>query len=306
MKLIFMGTPDFAVPSLNALLDAGHTVAAVFTQPDKPTGRGLKMTPPPVKQRASECGLEVYQPASMKDEQVHQLIKDINAECIVVAAYGKILPPAVLNAAPLGCINVHSSLLPKYRGAAPINWAIVNGEKTSGVTIMQLDEGMDTGDILLQSEIEIGENETAGELHDRLAELGASLVVEALELAQKGELSPIKQDDSLSCYASMLDKKIAVIDWNKSAQEIHNLVRGLQPWPVALTAIDGKRMKIHRTEIAEGFSGKAGEVVSENPFTVACGSGAVRIVELQGEGGKRMNAADYLRGHPVACGTILG
>ena len=267
-----MGTPDFAVPSLDAVIAAGHTVAAVFTQPDKPTGRGLKLTPPPVKRRALELGLPVYQPESIKkDEAVQQQIAEINADCILVAAYGKMLPTTVLHAAKYGCMNVHSSLLPKYRGAAPINWAVVNGEKISGVTIMQLDEGMDTGDILLQSETEIGENETAGELHDRLAVIGADLLVEALRSAENGELKPVKQDDALSCHAPMLNKTLSVIDWTKTAQQVHDLVRGLQPWPVAVTTLDGKKIKIHKTEIAAGYNGSSGEILSENPFIVACG-----------------------------------
>lgn len=299
-----MGTPDFAVPSLDAVIAAGHTVTAVFTQPDKPTGRGLKLTPPPVKARALELGLQVYQPVSMKDGAVQQMIAEMNADAIVVAAYGKILPLAVLNAAKFGCINVHSSLLPKYRGAAPINWAVINGEKISGVTIMQLDEGVDTGDILLQKETEIGENETAGELHDRLAVMGAELLTEALELAEKGELCPEKQDEALASHITMLDKKLSVIDWSKSAQQVHDLVRGLQPWPVAIATIDGKRVKIHRTEVAEGC-GKCGEILSSKPFVVACGEGAVKILEIQGEGGRRMAADDYLRGHPVTPGDII-
>lgn len=307
MRLIFMGTPDFAVPSLDAVIAAGHTIEAVFTQPDKPTGRGLKLTAPPVKRRALELGLHVYQPASIKkDENVQRQIAAINADCIVVAAYGKLLPPSVLGAAKYGCMNVHSSLLPKYRGAAPINWAVINGDSVSGVTIMQLDEGMDTGDILLQSETEIGKNETAGELHDRLAVMGANLLVQALDMAQADKLAPIKQEDALSSHAPMLDKTLSVIDWSRSAQQVHDLVRGLQPWPVALTTISGKKLKIHKTELVDDYSGKCGEVLSEKPFVVACGKGAVKILEVQGEGGKRMTAEDYLRGHHLEVGTIIG
>ena len=307
MKLIFMGTPEFAVPTLDAVIAAGHNVAAVFTQPDKPAGRGQKLTPPPVKVRALELGLPVYQPVSIKrDEEVQALIENIGADCIVVAAYGKLLPQRVLDAATHGCFNVHSSLLPKYRGAAPINWAVINGEKESGVTIMKLDIGMDTGDILIRQKTDIGENETAGELHDRLAVMGAGLLTEALVMAENGTLEPIKQDDAFACMAPMLDKSLAVIDWSRPAQEIHDLVRGLQPWPVALTMLDGKRLKIHRTTVEPDMSGSAGEILSQKPFIAACGSGALRILELQGEGGKRMSAEDYLRGHPVTEGTILG
>ncbi len=307
MRLIFMGTPDFAVPSLDAVISAGHTIVAVYTQPDKPAGRGGKITAPPVKVRALEYGLTVFQPESIKkDEAVMRQIEELHADCIVVAAYGKILPQRVLDAAAHGCINVHSSILPKYRGAAPINWAVINGEKESGVTIMQLDAGVDTGDILSCVTTEIGDNETAGELHDRLALMGAELLTEVLAQAENAALMPKKQDNSLSCYAPMLDKSLAVIDWSKSAQEIHNLVRGLQPWPVALTTLDGKRLKIHKTELAPEHSGAPGEVIMQNPFVVVCGSGALRILEIQAEGGKRMAAADYFRGHPVSMGTILG
>jgi len=305
MKVIFMGTPDFAVPSLNAVCEAGHTVSLVITQPDKPKGRKLLLTAPPVKARALELGLPVEQPESMRDESIREKIASLDADCIIVAAYGKILRKDILEATPLGCINVHSSLLPRYRGAAPINWAVINGDKVSGVTIMQLDEGVDTGDILLQAETPIDPDETAGELHDRLADMGARLLVKALEQAEKGELNPVKQDDSLSCYAPMLDKSLSAIDWNKTAQQVHDLVRGIQPWPVAQTKVSGSNLKVHKTRVTEG-EGTPGAVICANPLTVACGEGAVEIVELQAEGGKRMAAADYLRGHPIEAGTVLG
>lgn len=305
MNLIFMGTPDFAVPSLNAVCEAGHTVKLVITQPDKPKGRKLQLTPPPVKARALELGLPVEQPVSMRDESIRERIAGLEADCIVVAAYGKILPRGILEAARLGCINVHSSLLPRYRGAAPINWAVINGDKVSGVSTMQLDEGMDTGDILLQTETPIDPDETAGQLHDRLAVMGAELLIKTLELAEKGQLEPIKQDDGLSCYAPMLDKTLSAIDWGKSAQQIHDLVRGIQPWPVAQTRVNGSTLKVHKTRVAEG-KGESGTVICANPLTVACGEGAVEIIELQAEGGKRMAAADYLRGHPIDCGTVMG
>ncbi len=305
MNLIFMGTPDFAVPSLNAVCEAGHTVKLVITQPDKPKGRKLVLTPPPVKARALELGLTVEQPESMRDESIREKIAAADADCIVVAAYGKILRKDILEATRLGCINVHSSLLPRYRGAAPINWAVINGDRISGVSTMQLDEGVDTGDILMQAETAIAPDETAGELHDRLAVMGAELLVKTLELAEKGMLDPVKQDDSLSCYAPMLDKTLSVIDWSRSAQQIHDLVRGIQPWPVAQTKVNGSNLKIHRTRVADG-SGECGTVICERPLTVACGEGAVEIIELQAEGGKRMAAVDYLRGHPITCGTVLG
>lgn len=305
MNLIFMGTPDFAVPSLNAVCEAGHTVKLVITQPDKPKGRKLQLTPPPVKVRALELGLPVEQPESMRDESIREKITSLDADCIIVAAYGKILRKDILEATPLGCINVHSSLLPRYRGAAPINWAVINGDKVSGVSTMQLDEGVDTGDILLQAETAIDPDETAGELHDRLAVMGAELLVRTLELAEKGKLEPIKQDNNLSCYAPMLDKSLSAIDWSKSAQQVHDLVRGIQPWPVAQTKVNSSVLKVHKTRVVEG-KGESGTVICANPLTVACGEGAVEIIELQAEGGKRMAAVDYLRGHPIECGTVFG
>ncbi len=305
MNLIFMGTPDFAVPSLNAVCEAGHTVKLVITQPDKPKGRKLILTPPPVKARALELGLPVEQPESMRDESIREKIAAAEADCIIVAAYGKILRKDILEATPMGCINVHSSLLPRFRGAAPINWAVISGDKTSGVTIMQLDEGIDTGDILMQEETSIYPDETAGELHDRLADMGAQLLIKTLVLAENGQLEPRKQDDSRSCYAPMLDKSLSVIDWSKTAQQVHDLVRGIQPWPVAQTKVNGANLKVHRTRVAEG-SGECGTVICPNPLTVACGDGAVEIIELQAEGGKRMAATDYLRGHPIEVGTTLG
>jgi len=305
MNLIFMGTPDFAVPSLNAVCEAGHTVKLVITQPDKPKGRKMILTPPPVKARALELGLPVEQPESMRDESILAKMADVDADCIVVAAYGKILRRDVLEMTRLGCINVHSSLLPRHRGAAPINWAVIKGDKTTGVTIMQLDEGIDTGDILLQAETAIDPDETAGELHDRLADMGAELLVKALELAEKGQLEPVKQNDELSCYAPMLDKSLSAIDWNVSARQVHDLVRGIQPWPVAQTRVNGSVLKVHKTRVTDG-KGESGTVICANPLTVACGEGAVEIIELQAEGGKRMAAADYLRGHPIECGTVLG
>lgn len=305
MRLIFMGSPDFAIPSLDALVEAGHNIVAVFTQPDKPKGRGLELAPPPVKTRALELGIEVFQPASVKKEEPQELIKSLKADCIVVVAYGKILPTPILNAAKHGCINVHSSLLPKYRGSAPINWAVVNGETESGVSTMLLDEGMDTGDILLQAKTPIAPDETAGELHDRLAVMGAELIVKTLELAEKGELVRTKQDDALSCHAPMLNKEIAVIDWESSAQSIHNKIRGLSPWPIALCSFGGKKLKIFKSSVAKSGKGAPGEIISLAPFTVACGEGAVVIHELQAEGKKRMRSEDFLRGFRLNVGDIL-
>lgn len=304
MNLIFMGTPEFAVPALDALCGAGHRVTAVFTQPDKPKGRKLKLTPPPVKARAMELSIPVYQPQTLKDPSVAEMIIGEKADCIVVAAYGKLIPPAILTAAKYGCVNIHSSLLPKYRGAAPINWAVINGEEETGVSTMLLNEGLDTGDILLSAKTPIDKNETAGELHDRLAQMGAQLILATLDGLENNTITPIKQDDSLSCYAPMLDKSVGIIDWNDPAKSIHDKVRGLQPWPVATAYLGGERIRIHKTFVCDG-AGKPGEVISVNPFTVACGSGAIIIEELQADGGKRMKSSDYFRGHPVEAGIVF-
>ena len=306
MRIVFMGTPDFAVPSLQALLDAGHEVCAVYTQPDKPQGRKQILTAPPVKILAQQQGIPVYQPQTLKDETEQARLRALAPEAIIVVAYGKLLPKAVLDIPPRGCINVHGSLLPRWRGAAPIQWAVIAGDEKAGVTTMQLAEGLDTGDMLLTYETAVGARETAGELFDRLAQAGANLLVETLEKLDR--ITPRPQDDSQSCYAHMLDKAMAVIDWTKSAREIDCLVRGLNPWPVALTTLAGARLKIYAAEPAEG-SGKPGEVLESEPkkgLVVACGSGALALHEVQLVGGKRMQSADFLRGHAVPKGSILG
>lgn len=306
MRIVFMGTPDFAVPSLQALLDAGHEVCAVYTQPDKPQGRKQILTAPPVKILAQQQGIPVYQPQTLKDETEQARLRALAPEAIIVVAYGKLLPKAVLDIPPRGCINVHGSLLPRWRGAAPIQWAVIAGDEKAGVTTMQMAEGLDTGDMLLTYETAVGARETAGELFDRLAQAGANLLVETLEKLDR--ITPRPQDDSQSCYAHMLDKAMAVIDWTKSAREIDCLVRGLNPWPVALTTLAGARLKIYAAEPAEG-SGKPGEVLESEPkkgLVVACGSGALALHEVQLVGGKRMQSADFLRGHAVPKGSILG
>ena len=295
MKIVFMGTPDFAVPCLEALINDGCEIAAVFTQPDKPKGRGYAMTPPPVKVCAEKHGIQVYQPEKMRDGTAYEILREIKPDMIVVVAYGKILPKDIIELPEFGCINVHASLLPEYRGAAPIQWAVLDGKKKTGVTTMYMDVGLDTGDMLLKAETEIGENETAGELHDRLSAMGAELMVKTLHEAEKGTLVREKQDDNKSCYASMLTKEMSVIDFGKTAQQVHDLVRGLNSWPSASAVLNGKRMKIHRTLITEG-SGEPGQVLSLEPFVVACGSGAVEITELQPEGKKKMSAQAFLNG----------
>lgn len=305
MNVVFMGTPDFAVPCLESIISAGHTVSAVFTQPDKPKGRGYTLTPPPVKNCALSHNINVYQPVTLKDGCAFEVLKKLSPDVIIVVAYGKILPKDILDLPKYSCVNVHASLLPKYRGSAPIHWSIINGERETGVTTMCMDIGIDTGDMLLKKSVAIGENETTGELHDRLAACGAELIVETLTRLENGDCPREKQDDSLSCYSPMITKQLGNIDWNKSAREINCLVRGLNPSPSAFTKIKGKTLKIHSCNIVSS-SGKAGEIISVNPFIVACGENAVEITELQLEGKKRMKAQDFLRGYSLEKGLILG
>ena len=309
MKIVFMGTPDFAVPSLKALCEAGHEVQAVFCQPDKPKGRGMKLVAPPVKAYAVEKDISVYQPNSLKNggEEYIKILEELAPECIVVAAYGKILPRSVLDIPKYGCVNVHGSLLPKYRGAGPIQWAVLNDEKTTGITTMLMGEGLDTGDMLLKCETEIGENETAAELFERLAEMGAGLILETLDKLEKGEVTPVPQNEDEASYAPMLTKDMCPIDFSKTAREVHKQICGLSDWPCATTTIAGKRIKIYKSQLVEGKADKpAGTVVNAKDLTVACGDGLVRFTEIQAEGSKRMATADYLRGKPVAEGTVLG
>ena len=305
MRIVFMGTPDFAVPSLQALIDAGHDVCAVYTQPDKPQGRKQILTAPPVKTLALAHDIPVFQPNTLKNEDEQERLRELAPEVIIVVAYGKLLPKAVLDIPPHGCINVHGSLLPRWRGAAPIQWAVIAGDKMAGVTTMQMAEGLDTGDMLLTYETKVGEKETAGELFDRLAQSGAELLTQTL--VKLDEITPRPQDDAQSCYAHMLDKKMAVIDWSKSAHEIDCLIRGLNPWPIALTTLSGERLKVFAAEKAAG-NGEPGTVLEANPkkgLTVACGEGALKLIEIQLVGGKRMKATDFLRGHVIEVGTKL-
>ena len=305
MRIVFMGTPDFAVPSLQALIDAGHDVCAVYTQPDKPQGRKQILTAPPVKTLALEHDIPVFQPNTLKNEDEQARLRELAPEVIIVVAYGKLLPKAVLDIPPHGCINVHGSLLPRWRGAAPIQWAVIAGDEMAGVTTMQMAEGLDTGDMLLTYETKVGEKETAGELFDRLAQSGAELLIQTL--VKLDEITPRPQDDAQSCYAHMLDKQMAVIDWSKSAHEIDCLIRGLNPWPIALTTLSGDRLKVFAAEKAAG-NGEPGTVLEADPkkgLTVACGEGALKLTEIQMVGGKRMKATDFLRGHAIEVGTKL-
>lgn len=306
MRIVFMGTPDFAVPSLQALIDTGHDVCAVYTQPDKPQGRKQILSAPPVKTLALEHDIPVFQPNTLKNEDEQARLRELAPEVIIVVAYGKLLPKAVLDIPPHGCINVHGSLLPRWRGAAPIQWAVIAGDEMAGVTTMQMAEGLDTGDMLLTYETKVGEKETAGELFDRLAQSGAELLIQTL--VKLDEITPRPQDDAQSCYAHMLDKQMAVIDWSKSAHEIDCLIRGLNPWPIALTTLSGERLKVFAAEKANG-NGEPGTVLEADPkkgLTVACGEGALGLTEIQLVGGKRMKATDFLRGHAIEVGTKLG
>lgn len=307
MRVVFMGTPDFAVDCLDILVEKGHEVVGVFSQPDKPQGRKQIMTPPAVKARALELGLDVYQPVSFKDGEAAELLEKLAPELIIVVAYGKLIPQRVLDIPKYGCINVHASLLPKLRGAAPIQWSVINGEKETGITTMQLDAGLDTGDILLVKKTEIEPNETSGELFDRLKVLGAELLIETMDAILDGTLNPVKQDDSLSTYASMLDKSLSPVDWTKNAQQVHDHIRGLEPWPVATTVINEKIVKLYGSRLAGSYNKQAGEVVkADNEFIVCCGDGnAVNITQLQAQGKNKLNAADFLRGFKIEKGTIL-
>lgn len=303
MRILYMGTPMFAVPSLIALHEHGHDICAVISQPDKPKGRGMKFQAAEVKLVALERNLTVYQPTTLRDGEAMKLIEELAPELIVVVAYGQILPENILNYPKYGCINVHGSLLPAYRGAAPIQWAVLDGLKTTGITTMYMEKGLDTGDMLLKCETEIGEYETSQQLTDRLMHMGAELLIETIEKLKKNQLEPEKQDDSLSSYAKMLSKEMAVIDFNKNAREITNLVCGLNPWPVATTMLDGNVLKVYSVLIGGDTNKKAGEIISadaKNGLVIATGDGKeLKLLEIQLSGKKRMKAEDFLRGYTV-------
>ena len=309
MRIIFMGTPDFSVPCLEALIKSEYDVVGVFTQPDKPKGRGYELAPPPVKVCALENNIPVFQPKSMRDGEALEIINSLNADLIIVVAFGKILPKEILESVKFGCINIHASLLPKLRGAAPIQWSIINGDSETGVTSMQMDVGLDTGDMLIKETIKIDDEINTGELFDKLSELGAKVLLDTVECVKNGTLKPVKQDDSQSTYASILTKELCPIDFSKSAKEVHNHIRGLSPWPVATTKINGKLLKIHKSKILnESFAGVSGEIVdNNNRLVVLCGDNScVEILELQAEGKKQTDSASYLRGNKIERGTVLG
>ena len=311
MKIVFMGTPDFAVPSLEKLINSKHSVEAVFTQPDKPVGRKQVLTPPPVKVLAESRGIPVYQPERIKGSDSLEVIELIQPDVIIVVAYGKILPGYILNAAKYGCINAHASLLPKYRGSAPIQWAVINGETETGVTVMQMDEGIDTGDILLVKKTKIGIDETSAELFDRLSLISADALCEALDLIEQGNSNPVSQPEGDFGYAKMITRDLCKIDWSKSALEIHNLVRGLQTWPVAITTYNGINLKIHKTILSEEYKNSDsvfGKVIDNNKkLIVQCGDGnCLEIAELQLEGKRRMDTKSFLLGNSIEIGSVLG
>ncbi|MBP9988684.1 MAG: methionyl-tRNA formyltransferase [Ruminococcus sp.] len=304
MKIVFMGTPEFAVPCLQRMISDGLDVVGVFTQPDKPKGRGHKVQFSPVKEVAIENNIPVFQPQKMRDGEALSILKELNPDLIIVVAYGKILPEEIINFPKYGCVNIHASVLPKYRGAAPIQWAVLNGEKISGVTAMQMDVGLDTGDILLCKTTEISENDTAGDLHDKLSVLGAQTLSETIKLIENNQLQPVKQDDALSNYSPMLSKELCPVDWSKSAQEVHNQIRGLSPWPVATAHYNGKIYKIHKSALSCKTDKTAGTIIeADKKLIVACGdSNSIEIVTIQAEGKKAMNSSDFLRGNHIEVG----
>mgnify|MGYP004553995235 FL=1 len=302
MRILFMGTPEFAVASLKRLVEDGHQVCGVFTQPDKPKNRGHKMAFSPVKEYALTVGIPVYQPLKMRDGEALDIVRELAPELIVVAAYGKLLPEDILNTPPCGSINVHSSLLPKYRGAAPINWAILNGERVTGVSIMYMAKELDAGDVILCRETPIDPDEDAQALTARLALLGADALAEAVEQLKNGTAQRTAQDHSAFTYAPMLDRSLSPMDFTRSAQQLHDQVRGLIPWPCASMTLDGRTVKVYRTAIGGETALAAGRIAEagKQGLAIACGDGRLlRVLELQAEGGRRMAAADYLRGHPV-------
>ncbi len=306
MRIVFMGTPEFAVPVLEKLIETGEEVAGVFTQPDRPKGRGNRLAPPPVKVLAQAHGIPVFQPEKIRRDGLEDL-KALRPELCVTAAFGQILSQEILDVPPLGNINVHASLLPRHRGSAPIAHAILQGDRVAGVTTMMMDRGIDTGDMLLRAETEIGETETCGELTERLSRLGAELLAETLRSLQAGTLRRIPQEESEMTYDPMLTKEMGEIDFREPAALVKGRINGMNPWPCAGVTWEGQRLKLMRAALAEG-RGQPGEALLSDPkngLVIACGEGAVRILELQAPGGKKMRAEDYLRGHGIPAGTIL-
>ena len=300
MRVVFMGTPDIAATCLSKILDDGFQVVGVYTQPDRPKGRGMKMVYSPVKEVALAHEIPVFQPENFREDETVEQLKALQPDVVAVVAYGRILPQRVLDIAPKGFINIHASILPQYRGSAPYQWAVLDGQKETGVTAMYLCREMDAGDVIDVAKTPIGPDETAGELLDRLAVLGAELLSKTLSRVERGEAESIPQDHSQATYAPMLDKTMCTIDWTKTAQQVHNHVRGLHPWPVATAELAGTKFKIHATAVVDG-NGEPGTILglTKTGLKIACGEGAIEIRSLQAEGGKRMASPDYFRGHPL-------
>ena len=311
MKVVFMGTPDFSVGALEAIIRAGHQVVAVVTQPDKPKGRGKEMQMTPVKKCALKYDIPVFQPVKIKTPEAVEMLRAYDADIFVVAAFGQFLSEEILQMPRYGCINIHASLLPKYRGAGPIQWVILNGEKETGITIMQMDKGIDTGDMLLQSVVPIDEKETGDSLHDKLADEGAKLIVEAMQKIEAGDITPVKQNDADSCYAKMLQKSMGKIDWNKEAEQIERMVRGLNSWPSAYTSYHGKVLKIWASDVSEKKPAVENAVpgmvtaVEKDAVYVQTGEKMLKITEVQLEGKKRMQVKEFLLGCQMKAGEIL-
>lgn len=306
MRILFMGTPDIAAESLAALIAAGHEIVGVFTRADKPVGRKQIMTAPPVKQLAQQHDIPVWQPATLRDGKAEPIFRELAPDLVVVVAYGRILPPELLHIAPLGCINLHVSLLPKYRGSAPIQWAVLNGDAETGVTIMQLDEGCDTGDILMVERVAIGPETTSGELFDQVSATGAKTLVTAIEKLAAGELTPQPQNDAEATQAPPLTKDMARFDFTQSAAHIHNWVRGMNPWPAAFFELDGKKVKVLESRVAPNArSAPAGTVLALKPLTIACGEGALQLLTVTPEGGKPMAGTAWAAGRRLKAGDSL-
>ncbi|WP_373598383.1 methionyl-tRNA formyltransferase [Paraclostridium bifermentans] len=309
MKIVFMGTPEFAVPCLQKIIDEGHEVLGVVTQPDKPKGRGKKLSMPPVKELALKYDIPVYQPIKAREESFVETLKEINPELIVVVAFGQILPKSILDIPKFGCVNVHASLLPKYRGAAPLNWVIINGEEKTGVTTMYMDVGLDTGDMILKSEIPLDDEITAGELHDKMMIDGAEVLKETIDLISQGKAPREKQDDENTCYSPIMDKSLGNIDWKKPAKEIHNLIRGVNPWPSAYTTYENQTMKIWKTKVLnEKSNNEPGTIISvdKEGIKVCTADNLILISEIQMSGKKRMIVSEYIKGNTINTDIILG
>lgn len=310
MRIVFMGTPDFSVPALKALVEAGHEVTAVVTQPDKPKGRGKAVQLTPVKEQALAYGIPVYQPRRVREPEFIEIMKEQRPDAVVVVAFGQIIPQAILDIPRYGCVNIHASLLPKYRGAAPIQWAVIDGEEKTGITTMKMDAGLDTGDMLEQEEVAIMPDETGGSLHDKLCQVGGRLILSTLKGLEDGSVTPRPQPETGSCYASRLTKELGDIDWSRDAAAIERLIRGLNPWPSAYTAFGGKTLKLWEAKVMEeaGFEdAPCGQVVvcDRHTLAVKTGKGLLSIRELQLEGKKRMDVEAFLRGFPMEAGAVF-